>query len=188
MKKILLAVTAVVCGSGPRHGTVSKEPTQTANDCGVVDTTSLTGNGYGDLRIGAPAANVRRTCHVVRDTILLGEEALPQRVITVRTARGVVDAEVDSGRVFRIVVRQRVPRVAGSLGVGSELGELLAASRARGGEGEGGLFVVLDAYCGLSFRLAYAPADHRPDWTDDNLRELPRHTTVDEVLAVGCPK
>ena len=151
---------------------------------------SLTGNGVGELRIGRAIDEVRSRCRITHDAIELDEEAQPQRTMTVVTAYGDLLVAVDSGRIWRITPTASTIRTADSLGVGSNITDLLNSSSGKGFEGEGALYVVLKKQCGLSFRLAYdiPYADHREKWRLTDLQRIPKSVKVDQVFAVGCDK
>ena len=152
--------------------------------CGA---TTISGDGIGALRIGAPADSVRRQCVVVRDTTELRGEGLPTRVMTVSLGATPVEAEVVDGRVWRIAVTEPELRTSDSLGVGTSLGRLLTLRGARALTGEGEAFVVSPAHCGLSFQLSEPELDVPEDNSDTPvLRRLPRSTTVTRVLVTGC--
>jgi hypothetical protein len=148
----------------------------------------LDGGGVGALRIGALVDSVRARCALVRDTTELRAEGLPVRVIAVAVSGDTVEAEVDSGRVWRIETTRPTLRTADSLGVGTPLARLLALPGAHGLSGEGAVFVVSPARCGLSFQLSgVGSAAPRGGWTAAALRRLPPSTAVSRVLVVGCP-
>jgi hypothetical protein len=161
--------------------------TDQSHDCDIRNT-YLTGTGFGALAIGRTIPEVQAKCEILRDTTELDEEAQPERVVTVRTTRGILKAFVDSGKVWRIIATSTTIRTADSLGLGSTLSQLLSVSDAHGIEGEGGLYITLARYCGLSFRLSYDIPEqlHRSDWNTTHLRQVPDSTTVDQVLATGC--
>lgn len=161
---------------------------QSAQTCGVDGKTTLSGAGVGDLQIGRTVADVRRLCTVLRDTTILGGEALPERVLQVLTSRDTLDATLQDERVWRIEVDRPSLRTTDSLGVGAKLADLLKALGATGAEGEGVLYVMLPLHCGLSFRLRteLAANQHREHWTANDLRRLPASSTVSQVLVSGC--
>jgi len=151
---------------------------------------TLTGSGIGALRIGEPVERVKRACRVLSDKRELGPEALPSRVLEVVVGSKPVQAEVVHGRIWRIAVTDVAPRTADGLGVGSSLAKLLETGKATGVEGEGALFAISPRHCGLSFHLSYEPGDdeHRDEWTNRQLAQLPAATRVTEVLVVGCKR
>lgn len=146
----------------------------------------LSGAGVGCVRIGDAVATLRASCDVVSDTTVPGPEGMTQRVLVVRVGAGTLPVTVADDSIYRAVVTDPAIRTADSLGVGSELDDLLARPGATAIEGEGRLFVTLPSHCGLSFRLA-ALRDGRAGSTDELVRTvLPRNTAVDEVLVIGC--
>jgi hypothetical protein len=148
--------------------------------CGVDTTTTVTGEGIGALRVGAPVEDVARQCRVVRDATAPGPEGMPERRIVVAIGRDSVSAVVDSGRVWRLHVRTPAFRTADSLGVGTT-GPTLRRPGARVLAGEGAVFVTLPSHCGLSFRLRGVEFGRvtRP-------AQIPDTAVVEDVLAFGC--
>jgi hypothetical protein len=148
--------------------------------CDLDSQTALSGQGIGDLRVGAPVETVARSCRILRDTIAAGAEGLQERRIVVALARDSVTAVVDSNRVWRLHVRSPAFRTADSLGVGMPAAAL-RRSGARVLSGEGKVFVTLPSHCGLSFRLRGVEAGRV-----SSVAQIPANADVDEVLAFGC--
>ncbi len=148
---------------------------------GGVDTrTRITGDGIGELRVGAAVESVARSCRVMRDTTVPGIEGTQERRIVVDLGRDTVSAVIDSNRVWRLHVRTPAFRTSDSLGVGT----LASALRRPGAKvliGEGAIFVTLPSHCGLSFRLRGVEFGRVR-----TLAQIPGSASVDEVLAIGC--
>jgi hypothetical protein len=148
---------------------------------------SLDGTGIGALRIGTPVDSVRAECAVVRDTTMRDVEGMFARVLSVALGVDTVEAEIQQGRVWRIAITRPGVRTADSLGVGTSLADLLALPDPRGITGEGALFIVSPARCGLSFELSqWGNPPRGGEWTTASLRRLPSSTVVRRVLVVGC--
>lgn len=155
-----------------------------AGPCGapVID-----GDGVGAIRIGMDADSVKAHCSVARDTVEMRTEGQQERLLVVALGGDTANAEIDSGRVWRIEIRTPKLRTADSLGVGTPLSRLLALKGGvQGLAGEGHMFLLAEARCGLSFELS-APAAPG-DWQRARLRSLPATTTVTRVLVIGCPE
>lgn len=155
-----------------------------AGPCGapVID-----GDGVGAIRIGMDADSVKAHCSVARDTVEMRTEGEQERLLVVALGGDTANAEIDSGRVWRIEIRTPKLRTADSLGVGTPLSRLLALKGGvQGLAGEGHMFLLAEARCGLSFELS-APAAPG-DWQRARLRSLPATTTVTRVLVIGCPE
>jgi hypothetical protein len=186
---LLLALSLPACRSHERNEPASEpavaaSASASAPACGEA---IVTGSGIGALRIGAPLDSVREHCRIVRDTIERRAEGLSSRVISVLVADDTVEAEVDSGRVWRIEVTRASPRTADSLGVGTPLSRLLELPDVRAMSGEGGVYLQSPARCGLSFQLSeYGPGGLQPEWNAASLRRFPPSTVVRRVLIVGC--
>jgi hypothetical protein len=192
---VLWVVSAVGCTSDRRDGNreTGREASaplggRTPKSCGVTGSTVLTGGGIGSLTIGAPLAEIRARCSVVRDTVVPGADAEDEHEVLVDLVRDTVAATLEENRVWRLAVERSGFRTADSLGVGSTLGALLRSPSARGVEGEGQLFVLRPDHCGLSFRIGYEVPDqsHKEEWTHQQLSALPDTARVDVVLVVGC--
>jgi hypothetical protein len=145
----------------------------------------IEGNGIGAVRIGVPADSVHARCTVVRDTVKRRTEGQRERILVVAFGGDTVNAEIDSGKVWRLEVMQPGLRTADSLGVGTPLARLLGLPAVQGLTGEGNLFVVTPARCGLSFELS-GPRSPAGDWPAERLRELPESIVVRRVLVIGC--
>src|SRR5690348_17353400 len=166
----------------PASDTATPSAPSAGDECGrpVVD-----GDGIGAIRIGMPAESVKTRCHVVRDTMELRAEGQQERILVVAFGDDTANVEVSEGRVWRIEITNPRLRTADWLGVGTPLSGLLAL---RGGvqglTGEGSLFLLTEAKCGLSFELS-GPRAPAGDWTEARLRTLPAGTVVKRVLVVG---
>jgi hypothetical protein len=151
--------------------------------CGVP---LIDSDGIGTIRIGMSADSVQSRCKVLRDTTQPDNEGMAERVLMVDIGGDSVAVEVDSGRVWRIDVRTPRLRTADSLGVGTPIASLLALEGGvQGLAGEGSLFLLAQARCGLSFELSARATGG--DWQRPQLRTLPPTTRVKRVLVIGCP-
>jgi len=156
---------------------------RTAGACGrpVVD-----GDGVGAVRIGMDADSVKAHCTVVRDTLELRAEGQLEHILVVAFDRDTATVEVDSGLVWRIEITDAGLRTKDWLGVGTPLSTLLALKGGvQGLTGEGSLFLITEARCGLSFELS-EPRSPSGSWTVERLRSLPATTVVKRVLVIGC--
>ena len=159
--------------------------------CGIRDRPTLTGEGIGELQIGRPSAQLPARCVVLSDTVTPGAEALPERVMTVLlTPSDTVRATIESDSLWRLEIASAGIRTIDSLGVGSSLAVLLRSpnARARGLEGDGQLFVLIEQHCGLSFRidLELGADQHRAEWSSTDLSALNGGARVDQILVIGC--
>ena len=201
MKRAVLAIVLAACARSDNKTTVaqathdsgSQRPASrvpSSRTCGISLRPNLTDQGIGELTVGRPVTELSALCHILRDTTELGSEATPERNLTVDLTRDTVVATVDSENVWRIEVDHPVFRTSDSLGVGTILSRLLPVPGVHGVEGEGGLYLLLPAHCGLSFHLKHdvATREHRQEWSAVDLRRLPPATPIDEVLVVGCTR
>jgi len=154
-----------------------------AGSCGrpIVD-----GEGVGSIRIGMAADTVKARCVVDRDTMERRAEGQLERVLVVPFEQDTAVVEVNDGRVWRIEITEPGLRTSNWLGVGTPLSTLLALNGGvQGLVGEGNLFLVSQALCGLSFELS-EPRSPSGSWNAARLRTLPKSTVVKRVLVIGC--
>jgi hypothetical protein len=154
-----------------------------AGSCGrpIVD-----GEGVGNIRIGMAADTVKARCVVVRDTVERRAEGQLERILVVPFEQDPAVVEVNDGRVWRIEITEPGLRTSNWLGVGTPLSTLLALNGGvQGLVGEGNLFLVSQALCGLSFELS-EPRSPSGSWNAARLRTLPKSTVVKRVLVIGC--
>jgi hypothetical protein len=146
----------------------------------------LTGDSVGAVVIGAPVSRVRARCEVVRDTTELDSEAMPQRVLYVRVGTDTITAEVADGKVWRINVVTSHLQTTDGIHVGSPLRVLLGDPRPSGLVGEGELYVVSPARCGMSFLVGPTPSRLGRHWNAAALRSLSPSTVLKRILVTGC--
>jgi hypothetical protein len=154
-----------------------------AGSCGrpIVD-----GDGVGNIRIGMSADTVKAHCVVLRDTVERRTEGQLERILVVPFEQDTAVVEVNEGRVWRIEITEPGLRTSNWLGVGTPLSALLALNGGvQGLVGEGNLFLVSQALCGLSFELS-EPRSPSGTWDAARLRTLPKSTVVNRVLVIGC--
>jgi hypothetical protein len=144
------------------------------------------GSGIGAIRLGMPAETVKTRCLVVRDTVELRSEGQQERILVVAFGTDTAHVEVNDGRVWRIEITNPGLRTADWIGVGTPLSALLALKGGMQGlTGEGSLFLITEAKCGLSFELS-EPRSPSGTWPEERLRKLPASTVVKRILVVGC--
>jgi len=159
--------------SAPRAGDACGRP--------VVD-----GNGIGVIRIGMPVDAVKARCIVARDTMELRAEGQSERILVVPFGTDTANVEVNDGRVWRIEITNPGLRTADWIGVGTPLSALLGLKGGvQGLTGEGNLFLLAEAKCGLSFELS-EPGSPAGNWPVERLRTLPPNTVVKRILVLGC--
>jgi hypothetical protein len=163
-------------------GAARDTPVASTATCGISADTPLTGDGVGDLRVGATVETINGRCRVVGDTVAPAAEGSQERRLLVDLGRDTVIAVVDSNRVWRLHVATPAFKTTDSLGVGAAVSALRRPG-ARLLTGEGAYYVTLPGHCGLSFRLrgvAFGRAS--------SLSQVPATASVDEVLVIGCSR
>ena len=154
-----------------------------AGSCGrpIVD-----GDGVGNVRIGMAADSLKSQCVVARDTVERRTEGQLERILVVPFEQDTAVVEVADGKVWRIEITGPGLRTSNWLGVGTPIATLLALNGGvQGLVGEGNLFLVSQALCGLSFELS-EPRSPSGNWDAARLRTLPKSTVVKRVLVIGC--
>lgn len=181
----LVVLAAVLCAcqsERTRDNTGTADSPATA--CGG---TALSDSGVGDLRIGLTVADIAARCRIIRDSTMLRTEGQPARMIAVQVKGDTIDAEVVNDSIWRIEVTTPRAVTRDSLGVGTPISRLLTLSGLRVLQGEGNVFVMSDAHCGLSFEIGVSgPAAASTRWDLAQLRRLPPDTPVSRVLVIGC--
>ena len=175
----------------PQRGTASATDTAlstsaTARPAGSCGRPVVDGDGVGSIRIGLAADTVKARCVVVRDTVERRTEGQLERILVVPFENDTAFVEVNDGRVWRIEITGPGLRTSNWIGVGTPLSALLALKGGvQGLVGEGNLFLVAEALCGLSFELS-EPRSPSGSWDAARLRTLSRSTVVKRVLVIGC--
>ncbi|HEX5971408.1 MAG TPA: hypothetical protein VFY85_05745 [Gemmatimonadaceae bacterium] len=161
----------------------SASVTRPAGSCGrpIVD-----GDGVGSIRIGMSVDTLKSRCVVARDTVERRTEGQLERILVVPFEQDTAVVEVNEGKVWRIEITEPGLRTSNWLGVGTPLSALLDLNGGvQGLVGEGNLFLVSQALCGLSFELS-EPRSPSGSWDMARLRTLPKSTVVKRVLVIGC--
>jgi hypothetical protein len=165
-------------GNGPRA--TGPTPDRPTADCGLRQSSVLSGSGIGDVRVGTSVAQLRSRCRVGRDTTIpFANEGMPERRVTIALGADSLEATVVDDRVWRVEVRTLRLRTADSLGVGSTVREIRRGPTNLA-TGDRGVFVLRRDHCGLSFQLAGVPPG-RAEWA-----LIPETTRVALVLVFGC--
>jgi hypothetical protein len=180
------ALPAIFAVHAPTAAQVAKELAREARRCS--GRLTVTGDGVGALRVGASVAAVRKVCRIPRVRLKKGQPPPPADLLEFKIGSTPVQAQVEDGRVWRILIDGPQLKTADKLGVGSPLPALLASAPARASQGEGMIYAATARHCGLSFQLDYRPrrGEDRDAWTADALAALPRDVKVSRVLISGC--
>lgn len=176
---------------GAAHGADSARASDSAPAPAARQVTScgrpvMDGDGVGNVRIGMAVDSVKARCTVLRDTVERRSEGQLERILVVPFEDDTAAVEVSEGRVWRIEITRPGIRTANWLGVGTPLPALLdLKGGVQGLTGEGNLFLISQALCGMSFELS-EPRAPSGSWNAERLRTLPKSTVVKRVLVIGC--
>ncbi len=160
---------------------------QTDFRCGIKGTPVLTSLGMGNLQVGRTMAVVKQTCRVRRDIQEMNEGA-PERVLTVFINNTPVRVSTENGLVKQIAISSSAFATRTGLRVGTSLARLVdRKTPVHLSEGEDGLYVAVEDYCGLSFRFSI-PARETPGkrWTVDHVVKRYGFATADRILVTRC--
>ncbi|MGI8547946.1 MAG: hypothetical protein ACR2M1_11530 [Gemmatimonadaceae bacterium] len=155
---LLLAACDRSPSSGRDRSSVVNVPMvamRTGPNCGVTNASVVTGDGIGALRIGRSVSDIGRDCTVVSDTTRIGRTGAPVRVLTVDLGFAPGEAEIAGDTVRRIVLDAPAFRTADSLGFGTPIARLRPLDGFTLARGDGRIFALDAAHCGINFRLSY---------------------------------
>jgi hypothetical protein len=151
------------------------------------DQYQLTDNGAGALRIGDPRDLVSTKCRVLSDSAAQEGEGGVRTNMVVGVNASPLVVEIADDHVYRLAVTDSLFRTLDGLGPGVAVTRLLDMPGSVVLEGVHDLSVVVDAHCGLYFRVP-KPAtlpENGTRWSDF-LRSLPPGTPVERVVVHGC--
>lgn len=139
-------------------------------------------SAVGCLELGATLAEVRTACGPTTDTTI-HLEGQAQEAMWVDVGPGRALAEVRSGRVWRVQIRDPRLTTRDSIGVGTSLSALATLPGIRIARGEG-TFALTDAHCGNSFQIRGLPLRLAP-WDPAELRAVGDSVRVVGILVFG---
>jgi hypothetical protein len=184
---LLMACAGTDEGQAPRTGDGAPAGQLLGASGSSCDERLMTGDGVGALRIGAHVDSIYRHCVITRDTVVRAAEGMLTRVLSVAMSDDTLFAEVADDRIWRILVRSQGIFTSDSLSVGSSVVTMVTLPELRPITGEGYLYVVTPAHCGMSFRLSEPPSSlPRGEWTLADLQKLPPEVHVTRILLIGC--
>ena len=184
MRLFFIALLALY---GCKEGTARKDFAAAGRLCESGRPVVSPGVGVGSFRVGASVAGVKQDCEVSADTIELGPEGVPRRIVQVDLDGHRIRAYVDSGYVSDISVTDPDLTTEDSLR-GSTLIAIAVDHDVAAVEAEDELYVTSRSHCGMSFTLQYAVpySAHHPAWTLDDLRALPPTVLVRAMNVYKC--
>lgn len=150
------------------------------------DQYQFTDNSVGPVRVGDPRESVRTRCIVLSDSTAQEGDGRMRGKILVGVNGSPLEVEIADDRVYRLAIADTLFRTMDGLGPGTAVTRLLDLPGALVLEGAHDLSIVVDAHCGLYFRIskpATIPENSR--WTDI-VRAMPAGTAVERVVVHGC--
>jgi hypothetical protein len=151
------------------------------------DQYQLTDNGAGAVQIGDPRESIRTRCVVLSDSTAQEGEGGPRGKVTVGVNGSPLEVEITDDHVYRLAVADTLFRTMDGLGPGTPVTRLLDLPGAVVLEGVHDLSIVVNAHCGLYFRISKpaTPPENGGRWTDV-VRAMPPSTPVERVVVHGC--
>jgi hypothetical protein len=151
------------------------------------DQFTVTENGVGAVEIGDARDSVRTRCVIMSDSTAQNSEGPAQGNVVVGVGGSPLLVEIADGRVYRLAVTDPLFRTADGLGPGFAIARLLDMPGAVVLEGVHDLSIVVNAHCGLYFRIPKpaTPPENGGRWTDV-VRAMPEGTPVERVVVHGC--
>ncbi len=162
-------------------------PTPRMGSCGAKLSSRITETGIGDLQVGRTVAAVKQRCKVARDAAEPGYEGMTERTLTVLLGEDTVRATIVNGIVSRLTITQPRFATADGLRVGTRLSQLASVKGVEIAEGQDGLYLLVPAYCGVSFHFSIQSrtASGRP-WSAARLRAQYGTAKVGRILISRC--
>ena len=185
---VLLALGCASRDGAPDSASTSERDSAAELDCGVPPGDVQIEGGIGVLRIGAPVAELRGRCDIVRDTTVPDNEGMPSRELMILLGTDTAVAEVVADSVWRL--RLTSPRFStGDVRVGTTVAELERYDGARALVGEGEVYVTVPETCGVSYRIAGAEFARAASARSPKaaIGTLPDTARVDLMLVFACP-
>jgi hypothetical protein len=151
---------------------------------------AVSDSGVGLLRIGMSAADIRRSCTVIRDTAMTNDDYVEvQRALSVVVGADTVRAWIPSDSITGIDVLSGGLRTQDSLHVGVRLAQLRGIQGLTATSGEASAWLEVPGHCGLALIISSAPgmveADARV--TEREIRSWPDTIRVTMIQVTGCP-
>ena len=174
----------------PEQVAVAPEPAPAAPAVEVrsrCDQYTIRESGIGAVEIGDPHEEVKSRCTVLSDSLTTNDASGTSGNIVVGVNGTPFTVQVADSKVYRMTVTDAQFRTADGMGPGMPVARMLDYPGAVVLEGEHDLSVVVDAHCGLYFRIT-KPAtvpENLTKWAD-YVRALPEGTPVERVVVHGC--
>jgi hypothetical protein len=151
------------------------------------DQYQLTDNGVAAMQIGDLRESMRARCVVVSDSTAQEAEGGVKGKVMVGVNGSPVEVEIADDRVYRLSVTDTLFRTMDGLGPGMPVTRLLDLPGAIVLEGAHDLSIVVNAHCGLYFRISKptTPPENGVRWTDV-VRAMPAETPIERVVVHGC--
>lgn len=162
-------------------------PTPRMRDCGAKSSSRVTDTGIGDLQVGRTVTAVKQMCNVARDAVEPGYEGMTERTLTVLLGAATVRATIVNDIVWRLTITQPRFATADGLRVGTPLSQLASVKGVKIAEGQDGLYLLLPAHCGVSFRFSIQSREPSGlSWSAVRLRAQHGAAKVDRILVSQC--
>jgi hypothetical protein len=192
------AAVPVVAADSATPDPVAAEPVMAESAPAVVtpvaamrrscDDYTIREEGIGAMEVGEAPEGFRNSCIVANDsTATDANDGSARGTVVVSVNGSLVNVQVSENRIYRLSVADPAFRTVDGLGPGVPIVRLLDWPGAVVLEGDHDLSVVVNAHCGLYFRIAkpaMAPAS-LGRWTDI-VRAMPENTPVERVVVHGC--
>jgi hypothetical protein len=146
-------------------------------------------SGVGLLRIGMSAADIRRSCRVVRDTTMTNDDYVEvQRALSVVVGKDTVRAWIPNDSITGIDVLSAGLSTQDSLHVGVRLAQLRGIQGLTATSGEASAWLEMPRHCGLALVISSAPGMVETDArvTEREMRSWPDTIRVTMMRVSGC--
>ena len=146
----------------------------------------LVENGTGAVQMGAARDSVRARCRILGDSTTADDQGV-HGALVIGVGSSSAMAQIADDRVNGLFVTDSLFRTIDGLGPGTLVRSLLEMNGATVLEGLTDLSIVVEAHCGLFFRIpkpAVLPQDGQR-WRDV-VKAMPPDTRIERVVVRGC--
>jgi hypothetical protein len=185
---VALAITALLFSQGCKAKSASSSAASNGM-CLVVPEGAISDSGVGILRLGVSAAEIRKRCQIVRDTVMVnGDYVEAERALFIGVGSDTVRAWIPNDSITGIDVLSDRLSTQDSLRVGVTLAQLRGIAGLAASSGEASTWLRVPRHCGLALVISGSPGMDGADAeaTEREIRSWPDTIRVTMIQISGC--